>query len=124
MVELFDKAAYCNSASRLLKGSTVHLPGAGRVVMTGDLHDHGPNLNRVLKLAAIDATIQRLPGMGWFRMVGEWTDKGRDRFRDIDRARYEEHRRRAPHDGRRPSGTSGRASLREPERNPARSTVT
>ena len=53
IVDLFNKAAELNRTSKLLKGSTVHLPGAGNLVMTGDLHDHGPNLNRVLNLAKI-----------------------------------------------------------------------
>ena len=32
--------------------------------------------------------------MGWFSMVGDWTNAGRDRYRDLEPQRYEEHRRR------------------------------
>lgn len=54
VIELFEEATIANKTSTLLKGSTVHLPEKGRVVMTGDIHDHGPNLSKILKLAAID----------------------------------------------------------------------
>ncbi len=54
VIELFEQATAANLNSALLKGSTVHLPDHGRVVMTGDLHDHSPNLTKILKLAAIE----------------------------------------------------------------------
>ena len=54
--ELFDRAAEQNLQSPLRKGSTVHLPGRGRVVMTGDLHDHGPNLSKIVRFANLEAS--------------------------------------------------------------------
>ena len=53
VVDLFNKAAQANLSSKLRKGSTVHLPDRGKVLMTGDVHDHGPNLAKILKLAAV-----------------------------------------------------------------------
>jgi hypothetical protein len=53
VIDLFEKAAHANLHSALRKGATVHLPAHGRVLMTGDIHDHGPNLTKILKLAAI-----------------------------------------------------------------------
>lgn len=53
VVDLFNKAAKANLNSKLRKGSTVHLPDRGKVLMTGDVHDHGPNLAKILKLAAV-----------------------------------------------------------------------
>lgn len=34
-------------------GSTVHLPASGKLLMTGDLHDNAPGLQRVTKLAKL-----------------------------------------------------------------------
>ena len=38
-----------------LIGSVVHIPAEGRLVMTGDLHDHQANLEAILRLADLDA---------------------------------------------------------------------
>ncbi len=54
IIDLFLRAAHANLTSPLRKGATDHLPAAGRVVMTGDIHDHSPNLAKILRLAAID----------------------------------------------------------------------
>ena len=53
VVELFNLAADANLKSKLRKGATVHLPERGKVLMTGDIHDHGPNFTKILKLAAV-----------------------------------------------------------------------
>ena len=58
VIELLDRAAEANVNSSLRKGSTIHLPDAGKVVMTGDLHDHGPNLTKILKIAGIHESEQ------------------------------------------------------------------
>lgn len=39
----------------LRRGSTIELPETGRLVMTGDLHDHDDNLRRILRLADLEA---------------------------------------------------------------------
>lgn len=51
---LFDQAAQANLQSPLRLGSVIGLPDRGSVLMTGDLHDHGPNLQRILRLADLD----------------------------------------------------------------------
>ncbi|MCC7407689.1 MAG: metallophosphoesterase [Phycisphaeraceae bacterium] len=53
---LFDDAAAANLNSPLRKGSADHLPPKGRLLMTGDLHDHGLNYQRLLQLAQLDAS--------------------------------------------------------------------
>lgn len=53
VIGLFDQAQQANLAATLRKGATIHLPNNGRALMTGDLHDHNPNLQKILKLAAI-----------------------------------------------------------------------
>ena len=58
VVDLFNKATQANLQSKFRKGSTVHLPGQGKVLMTGDLHDHGPNFNKIIKLAAVHESPQ------------------------------------------------------------------
>jgi hypothetical protein len=50
---LFSRAAAANLDCPLRKGSTVHLPRKGRLLITGDLHDNGRNLQRIIKLAAL-----------------------------------------------------------------------
>jgi hypothetical protein len=53
--ELFDRAAGSNLTSRLRKGGTVHLPRAGRLLMTGDLHDNRDNFEKIMKLAELES---------------------------------------------------------------------
>ncbi len=54
-------AAYlCRAAELCLdqphrRGASIHLPGHGRLVVTGDLHDNAPNLQRIMRLADLDA---------------------------------------------------------------------
>lgn len=54
VARLFRDAAAANRDCPLRRGATVHLPARGRLVMTGDLHDHSLNLHRILRLAALD----------------------------------------------------------------------
>ena len=57
-IDLFHRAAEALQNHKRRHGSTVELPARGRVVMTGDLHDHGLNLQRILKLAALHESSQ------------------------------------------------------------------
>lgn len=50
---VLDRAAEANLAEPTRRGSTAHLPAGLNLLMTGDLHDHGLNLQRILKLAAL-----------------------------------------------------------------------
>lgn len=53
VIDVFDRAAQANLNTPLRKGAAVHLPNKGRLLMTGDLHDHGLNFHRILKLAQL-----------------------------------------------------------------------
>lgn len=52
-IRLFERAAAANIASSSRQGSCIHLGGKGRLLMTGDLHDHTNNLLKILKLSGI-----------------------------------------------------------------------
>ena len=52
--DLFDRAADANLATPGRSGCVVDLPDRGRVVLTGDLHDHLDNYQAILKLARIN----------------------------------------------------------------------
>lgn len=59
VADLFDRAAQANLNEPLRRGATVHLTAPGKVIMTGDLHDHGLNLQRLAKLADLGAHPER-----------------------------------------------------------------
>ncbi len=52
-IDLFSRAATLNLEEPRRQGSTVHLPDTGILLMTGDLHDHGLNFQRIVKLASL-----------------------------------------------------------------------
>lgn len=52
--DVLDRAAAANLASPQRRGGVVELPAAGRVVITGDLHDSRGNFEAILKLARLD----------------------------------------------------------------------
>jgi len=54
VIDLFTRAAQANLETPGRHGSTVWLPERGRLLMTGDVHDHGLNFQRVVKYAALD----------------------------------------------------------------------
>jgi hypothetical protein len=51
---LFARAAEATAGTRGRTGCVVDLPDRGRIVLTGDLHDHLDNYQRILKLARIN----------------------------------------------------------------------
>ncbi len=55
VAETFAQATQANLQSPHRHGSTIHIPAATKLLMTGDLHDHGRNLQRILQLADLDA---------------------------------------------------------------------
>lgn len=55
IVELFTLAAQANLQTPGRIGCRMELPSQGRLLMTGDLHDHSPNLAKILTLADLDA---------------------------------------------------------------------
>lgn len=56
VIETLEEAAQCHLRSRLRKGALVRLPGKGRLLMTGDLHDHTANFQRILALADLEGS--------------------------------------------------------------------
>ncbi len=55
VIDLFRQATRQNLDNPYRKGSCCHLPARGRLLMTGDLHDHLLNYQRIVKLADLDA---------------------------------------------------------------------
>lgn len=51
VVETLGAAADENRMSQLRQGQVVHLPGEGELWMTGDLHDHRRNFDKLLRAA-------------------------------------------------------------------------
>ena len=54
VIQLFGRATEANIASGVRRGGCVRLGDQGRLLMTGDLHDHTDNLLKILKLSGID----------------------------------------------------------------------
>lgn len=52
-IDLFQRGAAALLNHKHRRGSVVELPRRGRLLMTGDLHDHGLNLQRIIKLAEL-----------------------------------------------------------------------
>lgn len=59
VADAFRVAADANLHGPSRRGSVDHLPDHGRLIVTGDLHDHALNFRRILKLAALDADPDR-----------------------------------------------------------------
>lgn len=51
---IYRAAAALNREDPLLKGSTIHLPNYGQVVMTGDLHGHRRNFERICNFCDLE----------------------------------------------------------------------
>jgi len=54
VADLLHQTAQLNRDDPLRNGSTIHLPDAGTLLATGDLHDNTPNLQRLVKRARLD----------------------------------------------------------------------
>jgi len=54
VIDVFERAAAVNDEDTLREGGCVRLPARGRLVASGDLHDHLPNLTRLRRLAELD----------------------------------------------------------------------
>jgi len=59
VADLLHSIAELNRDDPLRNGSTIHLPDAGQLLVTGDLHDNGPALQRVVKRAGLDRSPDR-----------------------------------------------------------------
>ena len=56
VIEVFGTATEENQISRFRVMQTVHLPPEAEVWMTGDLHDHRRNLDKLLHAADLPST--------------------------------------------------------------------
>lgn len=54
VIDVFHRAAQANLAAQGRQGAVIDLPDTGRLVMTGDLHDHALNFHRIVHLAQLD----------------------------------------------------------------------
>lgn len=54
VADLFHRAAHAAFMDRKRRGACVHLPQRGRVVMSGDLHAHTENLDRLIRFARLE----------------------------------------------------------------------
>lgn len=54
VARVFREAAEVNLRSKWREGSSIRLPGSGRLLMTGDLHDNALHYRKLLKLAGLD----------------------------------------------------------------------
>lgn len=59
VLETFQSATEENQLSSLRKGQVIHLPAEGEVWMTGDIHDHRSNFNKLLKASDLANNPQR-----------------------------------------------------------------
>ena len=55
IADVLHRCAERNRNDERRRGASIHLPAAGTLTITGDLHDHGPNLDRILRLARLEA---------------------------------------------------------------------
>ena len=53
VIDLFNRAAHALARHPGRGGAVIDLPARGRLMMTGDLHDHGLNLQRIVRLAQL-----------------------------------------------------------------------
>lgn len=58
-IDIFMKAAQLNREESLREGSVVRLPAYGQAVMTGDLHGHRKNFEKLTKYAMLDRVAAR-----------------------------------------------------------------
>jgi hypothetical protein len=54
--DLFDRAAAALRSSPYRDGSRVRLPGRGRLLVTGDLHDNHEHLRKIVHLSGLEAS--------------------------------------------------------------------
>ncbi len=56
VAELFERSAGVVRTSKYLQGSALHLPAAGQMVVTGDLHGNIPHLEALVQLADLSSS--------------------------------------------------------------------
>jgi hypothetical protein len=85
VADLFHQAAEASRDCPLRRGSSIHLGDEGQLLATGDLHDHGLNFQRILKLADLDGPTEPDPKVpGPRHLVLHEVIHGPDRINDAD----------------------------------------
>ncbi len=59
VIDVYLRAAEENRSDALLKGSTLHFPNYGQLVMTGDLHGHRRNFDKLVKFCVLGRSAGR-----------------------------------------------------------------
>ncbi len=59
VIDVYRRAAQENRSDPLLRGSTLHFPNYGQVVMTGDLHGHRRNFDKLVKFCVLGRSAGR-----------------------------------------------------------------
>jgi len=54
IIDLLNKAADANTNDRFRSGNTIHLPAAGTLIATGDIHGHRRNFQRIKTFADLE----------------------------------------------------------------------
>jgi len=58
MIDRLIKGIQTNRSSTLRSGNVINLPASGRVIITGDLHGHRKNFERIVSFADLDSNPQ------------------------------------------------------------------
>ena len=59
IIELLNNAAKANRADKFRKANVINLPAAGKLLITGDLHGHRRNFERIVSLADLSANPEK-----------------------------------------------------------------
>jgi hypothetical protein len=59
IIDLLDKGIKANNADRFRRGNLICLPARGDLVITGDIHGHRRNFERILTFAELDSNPDR-----------------------------------------------------------------
>ena len=59
VIDVYRRAAEENRMDSLLKGSVLHFPDYGQVVMTGDMHGHRRNFDKLVKFCVLGQSAPR-----------------------------------------------------------------
>ena len=59
MIELFKKGMELNYSAKYRRGNIIHLPDAGELIITGDLHGHRRNFEKIVTFADLENNPQR-----------------------------------------------------------------
>jgi len=59
IIDLLNKAAQANNADTFRRGNVIHLPAEGSLIVTGDIHGHRRNFERIITFADLEKNPDR-----------------------------------------------------------------